>query len=202
MITYLRGRLVHKDQDHTIIECNGVGYHVSISTQTYDMIADLELDSEIKVHTYFHVYAEGQRLIGFYDVSERVVFELLLGVSGISTQTALKIISAMPVQHIYDAILSDNAKAFRVAKGVGEKVSKMIVISLKNKIKDAEIQAHSISSVQASAGNTLSSKKEEAVKALEVLGMDRRQMYKQVDEILEADPDLSVSDVIKIALSR
>ena len=36
MITQLQGKLIEKKPTHAIIDCNGVGYFVNISLQTYE----------------------------------------------------------------------------------------------------------------------------------------------------------------------
>ncbi len=52
MIAYLDGRLTVKNPAFVVVECNGVGYHVNISLNTYSKIQLLE---QSKLHTYLHV---------------------------------------------------------------------------------------------------------------------------------------------------
>ena len=42
MITFLRGKLIHKDPTYVVIEVNGIGYHVHISLQTFSEIKEQE----------------------------------------------------------------------------------------------------------------------------------------------------------------
>ena len=42
MITQLQGRLIEKNPTYVIIDCNGVGYEVNISLNTYGQIGSEE----------------------------------------------------------------------------------------------------------------------------------------------------------------
>ena len=42
MIAYLRGKLVHKEPTHVIVDVGGIGYQASISLNTFSDIKDRE----------------------------------------------------------------------------------------------------------------------------------------------------------------
>ena len=42
MITQLKGRLIEKNPTSVVIDCNGVGYEVNISLNTFSQIKDEE----------------------------------------------------------------------------------------------------------------------------------------------------------------
>ena len=42
MITHLEGRLVEKTPTYIVIDCNGVGYWVNISLNTFSQLPDSE----------------------------------------------------------------------------------------------------------------------------------------------------------------
>ena len=62
MIAYLRGKLIHKEPTHVIIDVGGIGYQASISFNTFAEIKDKE---EIRLATYLHVREDAQLLYGF-----------------------------------------------------------------------------------------------------------------------------------------
>jgi Holliday junction DNA helicase RuvA len=64
MITQLRGRLVEKNPTDLVIDCNGVGYEVKISLNTFSNIGNNE---SITVFTQFVVREDAQILYGFHD---------------------------------------------------------------------------------------------------------------------------------------
>ena len=46
MITQIKGRLIEKSPTELVIDCNGVGYSINISLNTYSQIGD---DENIKL---------------------------------------------------------------------------------------------------------------------------------------------------------
>ncbi len=57
MINHLSGRLIEKHPTHVVIECNGVGYFVNISLNTY---ASLPGEEQLKLYTHFQVREDAQ----------------------------------------------------------------------------------------------------------------------------------------------
>ena len=71
MITYINGKLVHKEATFAVIDVNGMGYHINISLTTYSAIKDQE---NCKLHTYLHVKEDSHTLYGFSTKAERKIF--------------------------------------------------------------------------------------------------------------------------------
>ena len=80
MITQIEGRLVEKSPTELVINCNGIGYSINISLNTFSKIGD---DENIKLYTHLIVKEDSHTLYGFFDKSERSLFRLLLSVSGV-----------------------------------------------------------------------------------------------------------------------
>ena len=93
MIAYLKGILVHKNQDSIIIDVNGVGYKVF--TSPYSLGSDIDIGSTIKVYTHFYVRENIQDLYGFLTMEELKMFEQLLTVSGVGPKAAISLISVI-----------------------------------------------------------------------------------------------------------
>ena len=92
MITHLEGRLVEKTPTYIVIDCNGVGYWVNISLNTFSQLPDKE---RVKVYTYLQVKEDAHTLFGFFDKSERELFTLLISVSGGGAATARVMLSSL-----------------------------------------------------------------------------------------------------------
>ena len=93
MIVTIKGILTHKMPDEIIIEINGLGYACYISTNTYDNLP--KPGKEVALLTYFHVTENSQQLFAFSDATERELFRMLIGVSGIGPKTAIVLLSAV-----------------------------------------------------------------------------------------------------------
>ena len=93
MIVTIRGKLIRKMPAEIIIESGGLGYALSISTNTYDHLP--KSDEEVSLLTYFHVTENNQSLFAFSDETERELFLMLIGVSGIGPKTAIVLLSSV-----------------------------------------------------------------------------------------------------------
>ncbi len=195
MIAYLNGEITYKNPAFIYVECNGVGYHVNISLNTYSKLEGL---SKIKIYTYLNVREDDQSLYGFFDDDERSIFIHLISVTGIGVNTARVILSYMNPDEIRTAIIHDDAHAFSKAKGVGPKTAKRIILDLKDKVVK-ETGQEQIASVSMQAQPIL----QEAVFAMIALGFPKPIVEKNVKQILSKQPEItSVQELIKIALKQ
>jgi len=192
MISHLSGKLVSKSPTALVVECNGIGYEVNISLNTYSRIIDSE---QIKIYTHLQVREDSHSIFGFFDELERSVFRLLISVSGIGANTARTMLSSMPPNKVIESIQSDNVVAIQSIKGIGAKTAQRVIIDLKDKIlnliDDKEFNV--------SPNNT---QREEALSALSVLGYPIKQTQRIVDSLISAEPDMPVERIIKNALNK
>ena len=191
MITQLQGKLVEKNPTNVVIDCNGVGYFVDISLNTYAALPEGEA---IKLYTYLQIKEDAHTLYGFLTKAEREVFVLLISVSGVGAGTARTMLSSLTAAQVRNAIVNGEVATIQSVKGIGAKTAQRVVLDLKDKM--LKLQDFADAPISA-----VSTHKEEALSALEVLGFVRKQAEKVVDKIVQAAPDsLSVEDIIKQAL--
>ena len=191
MITQLQGKLVEKNPTNVVIDCNGVGYFINISLNTYAALPEGEA---IKLYTYLQIKEDAHTLYGFLTKAEREVFVLLISVSGVGAGTARTMLSSLTAAQVRNAIVNGEVAAIQSVKGIGAKTAQRVVLDLKDKM--LKLQDFADAPISA-----VSTHKEEALAALEVLGFVRKQAEKVVDKIVQAAPDsLSVEDIIKQAL--
>ena len=192
MITQIKGKLVEKTPTYVVIDCNGIGYEVNISLNTY---ASLSADENIQLFTHLQVREDAHILFGFYTAVERAVFRLMIGVSGIGASTARTMLSSLTPAEIQQAILTDDVRTIQGVKGIGLKTAQRVVIELKDKIKSLQ----GADEIPALKNNTI---KEETLSALEVLGYSRKTSDKVVDNLIQSKPDSTIEDLIKGALNK
>ena len=80
MIEYVKGEIAELSPATAIIDCNGLGYAVNISLNTYSAIQG---KSSCKLYIYEAIREDAYVLYGFADRQERELFLLLISVSGI-----------------------------------------------------------------------------------------------------------------------
>ena len=105
MITQIQGKLVEKYPTHVVVDCNGIGYEVHISLHTF---GQLPSEEAIKLYTHLLIREDAHTLYGFASHSERALFRLLIGVSGIGASTARTMLSSLEPLQIQKAILTED----------------------------------------------------------------------------------------------
>ena len=175
MITHLEGRLVEKTPTYIVIDCNGVGYWVNISLNTFSQLPDSE---RIKVYTYLQVKEDAHTLFGFFDKSERELFTLLISVSGVGAATARVMLSSLSPTQLRSAIINNEVRTIQSAKGIGAKTAQRIILDLREKVLKLSEDPSSPTLPQGQPH------KEEVLAALEGLGYPRKTAEGVVGKIL------------------
>ena len=183
MIAYLKGKFTSKNPSNVIIDVNGLGYEVHISLNTYSAILSLE---EGLLFTHLLIKEDAHLLYGFSDVKEKDIFLALIGVSGIGANTARLILSYMKPDEIVAAIVRCDSKSLEKIKGIGKKTAERAILELKDKIGKQSTAGISITIEQGS--NT----KQDALEALQALGINRAMADQAVTKALHAEPDIQL----------
>ena len=192
MITHVKGRLVEKTPTSVIIECNGIGYLINISLHTFSQIPDNE---NLKLFTHLQIKEDSHTLYGFFTIKEREIFRLLISVNGIGSSIARTMLSSISPDQIIEAISRENVSLIQSVKGIGSKTAQRVIIDLRDKI----LKVYDLDEGFASVNNT---NREEALSALEVLGINKKSSERLVDKIVVDTPDVSVEDIIKQTLKN
>ena len=190
MIAHIKGRLLEKTPTYVVIDCNGVGYELKISLNTFSKLGDSEVCS---LFTHFVVREDAQLLYGFKETSERELFRLLISVSGVGSATAMMILSSLSPNETKQAIMNGDVNILKSVKGIGAKSAERIIIDLRDKIGKVE----GSTTISNPLSNTV---KEEALSALVMLGFSKNPAEKALNKILSIGEDLTVEELIKRTL--
>jgi len=192
MITHIQGKLTEKNPTDVVIDCNGVGYKLNISLHTYSQISNQE---HLKLYTHLQVKEDSHTLYGFSSLSERLMFRLLISVSGIGASTARTMLSSLTPKQVREGIAIEDVALIQSVKGIGLKTAQRVIIELKDKV----LKVYDIDEGMVATSNT---NKDEALSALEVLGFTKKQSDRVIDKIVAKSPDASVEVIIKEALKN
>lgn len=191
MITQIKGRLVEKSPTELVVDCNGVGYSINISLNTFSQLNDEE---NIKLFTHLIVKEDSHTLFGFSTKSERELFKLLISVSGVGASTARTMLSSLTPIEIISSINNEDVNSVQSIKGIGSKTAQRIILELKDKVLSLESDDSQIQMISKDA--------DEAITALEVLGYSRKQTSKIVNQIKTENHGITVESLIKKALNK
>ena len=190
MISHINGRLVEKTPTYVVIDCNGVGYKLHISLQTYTAIQT----ENCKLLTHLSVKEDSHTLYGFYTSDERELFRHLISVSGVGPSTARMILSTYSAEEIVHYIISANVGAIQNVKGIGGKTAQRIIIDLKDKVGKGK----ETSDLLFTQDNTI---KEEALSALLALGFTKKAAEKKMEQVFKNHSgEITVEDLVRKSL--
>ena len=195
MIAFLKGKLVHKEPTFVVIEVNGIGYHVSISLNTFSEITDKE---NIQLLTYLQVREDAHILYGFSNKAEKSMFQSLIGVNGVGPNTAMVVLSYLPPAELRQAIVTENVGALQAVKGIGGKTAQRIILELKDKLRKEPVgETGGIAGIK---HNTM---RQEALTALMTLGIGKAAAEKSIDTVLtKSGNTVSLEELVKMALKN
>ena len=192
MIYYLKGIVQELTPTYAVVEVGGVGYYVSVSLNTSQK---LQQGRECVLYTQQIIREDAHLLFGFYEKAEKEMFNLLISVNGVGAVSAMILLSSLDLAEISRAILSGNSGVLQKVKGIGAKTAERIIIDLRDKVQKFEF----------AEGETplMDNKvKEEALSALEVLGIPRKTSEKIMDKIMKQNPETSTEELVKQVLKN
>lgn len=195
MFDFIKGKIVELTPTEAVIECNGIGFNILISLQTFSA---LEGKSDVLVYLYHYLREDDEQFYGFHTKDERELFKLLISVSGIGVSSARMMLSSLSDEEIRNAIIAEDVNKIKSVKGIGVKSAQRLILELKDKIIKGEGSVNSIN--VSGIGNTAII--EEATTALVMLGFSKANISKVLPNILKENPQARVEDIIKSALQK
>lgn len=202
MISFLRGEIAEITESSVVLDCNGIGYEIIVPETVRSQLPSI--GTSIKLHTYLQVREDGVSLFGFADREELSVFKLLISVNGIGPKGAVGILSAIDVDTLRFAVLSDDEKTIAKAPGIGAKTAKKLILELKDKFKLQDTFEHSIAASLTATPTDKSATRaiiSDTVQALVALGFTSTDANKAINSI-EITDDMTADDLIKVALKQ
>jgi Holliday junction DNA helicase RuvA len=185
MISYLKGYPLVSGIKLTIV-VNNVGYGVTVNPQLTSKFAT---QNEVELFIYTHVKEDKLELYGFESTTEKEMFELVLGVSGVGPSIALNLVAAGP-HHLIEAVQNAQVGFFSAVPRVGKKLAQKIIIELRGKL--GELKALDL--------GPKSAQYQEVYDALLSFGFSEQDIG-QVLEQLDIE-NLEIQQAIKIAMKK
>lgn len=192
MFAYIKGSLEVKSINYVVVENNGIGYKIYMSSKSIGTIGNI--GEQVKVHIHYHVREDDISLYGFNSEEELRMFEILINVSGVGVKSALTMLSDITPSSFALAVINDDVTRLTKVPGVGKKTAQRLILELKDKLKSEDIASEEIEVEEKKNNNT----NNDAVVALQVLGYSK----KEAETVLEKidTNGLSIEETIKQAL--
>ncbi len=190
MIAHIFGKLAEKFDNSVIVDVNGVGYELMLTSLDYE---SSNLGDEIKFYTYHNIRENAEELYGFSSLAAKKLFEMLISVNGVGPKAAISILSLASAEEVRNAIANADSAFVSKASGVGKKSAERIIVDLRDKV-----------GVPSRYGATVLKKetkleKDEALDALIALGFPLKEATAALENV---DPSLPTEERIRLALKR
>ena len=192
MFYYLEGPVAYILPNAVVLDCGGVGYHLTVSNNT---LTRAKIGEELRLFTHLYVREDAVELFGFADLKEKNSFLMLIDISGVGPKAAMAILSVTTPDRFAVGIMSGDEKILMRAQGVGKKLAQRVLLELKDKLK---LDGTDSLPVAGGAAPQRGSHASEASAALAVLGYSQSEIalaLKGVDT-----EKLSVEEIVRQAL--
>jgi len=124
-----------------VMTTSGVGYDIELPLPSF---CQLRLNEQASIWTHFHVREDAQLLYGFIDRKERDVFRQLIKINGVGAKMALAMLSAMSAAELKMHVEQESEAALTRIPGIGKKTAQRLLIELKDKLKNIEVDSSNL----------------------------------------------------------
>ncbi len=136
MIALVRGEVAVRRPDHVVLVAGGVGYRLSVSSETLRHVP--AVGREGSLHAHLVVRDDALVLFGFATEEERELFLLLVGVPSVGPKMALAVLSGGPPRELVGALAAGDTARLQAAPGIGKRTAQRIVAELREKVAGRE----------------------------------------------------------------
>ncbi len=150
MIASVSGQVLVRRPDHVVVEAAGVGYKLTVSSETLRAVPAVGRD--VALHAHLIVRDDTMSLYGFAAEEERDLFLMLISVSGVGPKVAIAALSGGAVRDLLTAIAAGDAKRFQAVPGIGKRTAERIIVELREKVA-GELSEGAAEGVPAPAGS-------------------------------------------------
>lgn len=203
MIGQLTGLLIDQnDRDRCLIDVNGVGYVVYVSSRTLSKLPRPPEIARVLIETI--VREDAILLYGFADGKEQEWFRMLTTVQGVGVRMALAIQSVLTPDELTSAIMTADKASLMRASGVGARLATRILTELNGKVASGSDVINSIIISGQTTDNNETNIVVDVLLALEGLGFRRMESQPIVGRVIkglkEKNQPLQLDHIIREAL--
>jgi len=209
MIHWLKGKVQTLLPGGVVLNVGGVGYGLELPLSALIQVTEDGTEKEFWIFT--HVREDSLRLFGFNTQTDRQMFALLLGISGVGPKVALAIMSTLTIDDIIGAAHYDQTAQLERVPGIGKRTAERVLVELKPKIERFEeanrLEAGPGSASSAGATSGISSGRQKSLQiyqdahsGLLNLGFKTKDIDKALHKITEKDQEIEFQELMRLAL--
>jgi Holliday junction DNA helicase RuvA len=197
LISYIEGKVHRFDRstETVVINASGVGYQIVVPQFVMSALSarPVIVGDELGLEVYYHVTDRQPKpiLVGFQRGHERAFFEQLIQVEGLGPVRAAKAM-IFSVSTIAQAIEAEDLRVLQRMPGIGARAAQKMIATLKGKVVEtAMLRDEGYDDAPAKPVVGGGGGRDEAIEVLVNLGYRQPEAERDVDEALQANPELA-----------
>ena len=147
MISWIKGELVSSwnanNKFYILVNCQGLGYEI----QTLESVMlDINKITKKEIILWLkHIKKEdSDMLFGFKTKDQRDFFIQILNIKGIGSQIGMSLLNKFSLNQLITAISNNDKKSISTVQGIGQKMTERIILELKSKVINKEIEKENL----------------------------------------------------------
>lgn len=129
MIVSLTGTVLEATPSSVVLDVNGVGYELGISSTTAAALPEVGT-AGVSLYTRMVVRENAVDLYGFATRDERMLFSKLTNISKVGPKLALSVLSTFTPANLASVVAAQDAKSMARVPGVGQKTASRLLMEL------------------------------------------------------------------------
>jgi len=183
MIGRLTGKILEKHPPVLLLDVHGVGYELHASMNTFYKLP--AAGEEATLHTHLVVREDAQLLYGFFELRERMLFRVLIKISGVGPKMALAILSSMDPDAFAACVANSDVSSLVRVPGVGKKTAERLIVDMRDRVDSWDMGT--VAPMTASVVDTPGQAKHDAISALIALGYKAQEASRLVTRVYTED---------------
>lgn len=195
MISLLHGTIKDIKDQSLILDIGPIGFEVYVANSALFNVSDTV---DFFIHLQWN-QEQGPTLFGFQTETDKHIFQLVIGCSGIGPKIALAILNQLGASIFLQAVQTDNEEILSKVSGIGTKKAEQMIVHLRHKVKKLLGAGITIDKSSVQAGQ----KWNDVINALESLHYSRSEINKVVKYLTATytDPTVPFEHLIRKALA-
>ena len=149
MISWIKGELVSSWQTNNkfyiLVNCQGLGYEIqTLESVIFDINENKNSENQIILWLKHIKKEDSDMLFGFSSKEQRDFFIQILNIKGIGSQIGMSLLNKFSLNQLISAISSDDKKSISSVQGIGQKMTERIILELKSKVINKEIEKENL----------------------------------------------------------
>ena len=149
MISWIKGELVSSWQANNkfyiLVNCQGLGYEIqTLESVIFDIDTNKISEKEIILWLKHIKKEDSDMFFGFNTKDQRDFFIQILNIKGIGSQIGMSLLNKFSLNQLITAISNNDKKSISTVQGIGQKMTERIILELKSKVINKEIEKENL----------------------------------------------------------